>query len=173
MDKLNKPLWITKAYRLIGTREIKGLRHNPTIINWLINLGAWWRDDETPWCGAFVAQMLDDSDRYVVPKYYRAKAWADDNAMTRLDKPAYGCIVVFNRKGGGHVGFVVGKQGNKICVLGGNQNDEVNVKAFSTHNVIGYYWASRVENGKPIKSVPYKERYQLPELTVSKAGKVI
>jgi len=28
--------------------------------------------------------------------------------MTKLDKPAYGCIVTFTRQGGGHVGFVVG-----------------------------------------------------------------
>nr|WP_303803578.1 hypothetical protein [Snodgrassella alvi] len=39
--------------------------------------------------------------------------------MTKLYKPAYGCIVTFTRKGGGHVGFVVGKdtRGN-LMVLG-------------------------------------------------------
>lgn len=36
--------------------------------------------------------------------------------MTKLDKPAYGCIVtfIFTRQGGGHVGFVVGVDAKTI-----------------------------------------------------------
>ena len=50
--------WISEARKCIGLREIKGTKHNPTIIKWLDDMGkyskestAWWRDDETPWCG--------------------------------------------------------------------------------------------------------------------------
>ena len=51
--------------------------------------------------------------------------------MTKLNNPAYGCIVVFSRAGGGHVGFLVGKdkQGN-LMILGGNQSNAVNIKPF-------------------------------------------
>jgi hypothetical protein len=56
-----------------------------------------------------------------------------------------GCIVVFTREGGGHVGFVVGQdqQGN-LLVLGGNQGDAVNVKAFPLARVSGYRWPSEL-----------------------------
>lgn len=49
----------------------------------------------------------------------------------QLDRPVYGCVVVFSRDGGGHVGFVVGKdKAGNLLVLGGNQDDAVNVKSF-------------------------------------------
>ncbi len=36
-----------------------------------------------------------------------------------LDTPAYGCIAVFTRVGGGHVGFVVGRRANgDLLILG-------------------------------------------------------
>ncbi len=170
----NKELpWIATARAHIGLHEIKGRRHNKTILSWLKRLRAWWSDDETPWCGSFVAEMLTESGRYVVKHWYRAKAWANAAEMTRLNSPAYGCIVVFSRRGGGHVGFVVGKQGNKICVLGGNQNDEVNIKAFGKRRVVGYYWPSRSINKKPVKSRPNPGRYNLKDMRANKAGKLV
>ena len=40
----------------------------------------------------------------------------------KLDRPVLGCVVVFTRDGGGHVGFVVGKStSGNLLVLGGNQ----------------------------------------------------
>lgn len=58
MKELN---WINTARQFIGLREVKGTKHNPTIIQMLDEMGkfsnearAWWRDDETPWCGLFV-----------------------------------------------------------------------------------------------------------------------
>jgi hypothetical protein len=41
-------------------------------------------------------------------------------------------LVIFDRVGGGHVGFVVGKDyANNLLVLGGNQGNAVNIKKFS------------------------------------------
>ena len=84
------------------------------------------------------------------------------NTGTRLDKPAYGCVVVFDRAGGGHVGFVVGKdkQGN-LMVLGGNQGDAVNIKPFATSRVAGYVWLDWADGRK---SAPKPERFELPLL---------
>ncbi|EBX3952627.1 TIGR02594 family protein, partial [Salmonella enterica subsp. enterica serovar Offa] len=62
-----------------------------------------------------------------------------------LKEPVYGCIVTFSRTGGGHVGFVVGKtESGNLMVLGGNQSDAVNIKAFKTDRVTGYRWPSGV-----------------------------
>ena len=66
---------------------------------------------------------------------------------------AYGCVVVFSRDGGGHVGFVVGLQQNgDLMVLGGNQSDAVNIRAFSRSRVSGYRWP--VNEPKDTRSLP-------------------
>ena len=50
--------WIAEARKYIGLAEVPGKNHNPMILNWLHGLKAWWKDDETPWCGVFVAHCL-------------------------------------------------------------------------------------------------------------------
>ena len=133
-----EPLYLTRARRDIGVREIKGPRHNARISQMLQRLGAWWRDDETPWCAAYVGGVLERSG-ITSSRFESAASYL--NWGVKLDKPAYGCVVVFSRDGGGHVGFVVGQQANgDLMVLGGNQSDAVNIRAFSTSRVSGYRW---------------------------------
>lgn len=134
-----KPVWIDEARRYIDLEEIPGAASNSTIIGWLVRLSAWWRDDETPWCGTFVAHCLQETG-YEIPKYWmRALAWAEWGRP--LPAPMVGCIVVFSRKGGGHVGFVVGQdaKGN-LLVLGGNQGNRVSIAAFPRIRVEAYRW---------------------------------
>ena len=163
--------WISEARKYIGLREIKGTKHNPTIIKWLDDMGkygteskAWWREDETPWCGLFVGHCLGETGRYVVKNWFGAGEWNNDQLMTKLDKPAYGCIVAFTRQGGGHVGFVVGKDtlGN-LMVFGGNQGDAVSIAAFLPSRATVFYWPSKWA-GKLVKFSPLSERYKLPVL---------
>lgn len=129
--------WMTEAKKHIGLKEISGKQTNLTIKSWLSNLRAWWSDDETPWCGTFVAHCVKSSG-YKLPKHwYRAKDWL--NWGVEITNPCYGCVVVFERKGGGHVGFVCGMDHNRrLLVLGGNQNNEVNVTPFDRTRVLGY-----------------------------------
>ena len=66
---MNELSWISEARKHIGLRDIKGAKHNPTILAWLKynkESTAWWRDDETPWCGLFVGHCLGKTGRYVV-----------------------------------------------------------------------------------------------------------
>ena len=150
--------WIDAGSRYIGLAEIKGGKHNPKILEWWKLIGAsWFKDDETPWCGAFVGGVLAENGFNVLPggKGASARAWNDYGV--KLDKPAVGCIVIFSRDGGGHVGFVVGKdQKGNLMVLGGNQGDSVNIKPFSTSRVIGYRWPS---------VWPAEHRFNLPVIT--------
>lgn len=133
---------MTEAEKHIGLKEIPGSKHNLTIVNWLKELKAWWNDDDTPWCGVFVAHCMKTAGLAIPVYYMRAKDWSNDWGIT-LDKPAYGCVVVFDRKGGGHVGFVVGKTtDNKLVVLGGNQGNSVSIAKFDYDRVVGYYWPS-------------------------------
>lgn len=165
--------WIEKARSYIGTKEIPGrASHNKTLLAMLNKMGdysteskAWWHDDETPWCGLFTGFCLGESGRYVVKDWFRASAWNSPN-MTKLSKPAYGCVVTFTRQGGGHVGFVIGEDASgNLLVLGGNQSDQVKVSAFPKSRVTGYYWPSIWDNKTKsfTKSEPSPERYNLPK----------
>mgnify|MGYP006296354457 CR=1 FL=1 len=139
-----KPEWLTEAEKYIGTKEIRGSRHNPQILEFWDEIGMGGiNTDEVPWCASFVGAVLEEcgirSTRSGSSKSYL-------NWGIKLDKPVQGCIVVFTRNGGGHVGFVEGidKIGN-LYVLGGNQSDAVNVKLFKTTNVVGYRWPNEYD----------------------------
>ena len=134
---MKEPAWITEARKYIGTAEIPGSKHNLTILNWLKSLKAWWQDDETPWCGVFVAHCMKVAGIPYPKLYMRAKEWATWGVA--LKKPAPGCVVVFERQGGGHVGFVVGvDERGRLMVLGGNQGNRVSIAPFDTARVIAY-----------------------------------
>lgn len=137
-----EPTWLTIARTFIGLREIPGAPTAPMIATWLAKLNAWWKDDETPWCGVYVAACLQGHSP--LPKHwYRAKGWLDWG--TALAAPAVGCVVVFERQGGGHVGFIVGRDTRgRLLVLGGNQGNAVNVAPFTEDRVAGYRWPANV-----------------------------
>ena len=133
-----EPAYLTAARRDIGLREIKGPKHAGRIVQMLQRLGAWWRDDETPWCGVAVAAWLSEAG-YPIPKhYYRALAWADYGV--KVPFPTQGAIAVLSRKGGGHVAFVSGitHDAKHVRLLGGNQNDAVNEAWFPATRVTAY-----------------------------------
>jgi uncharacterized protein (TIGR02594 family) len=137
---MSDPAWLAAARQDVGLRELPGAPTAPAIARWLQSLGAWWRDDETPWCGVAVAAWMQAAGVSPLPKFWmRAKAWADWGLA--LPEPAHGCVVVFERAGGGHVGLVVGEgAGGTLLVLGGNQGDAVNVRSFPRERVLGYRW---------------------------------
>lgn len=134
-----KPAWLIEAERYIGVREIKGPQHEPLIVKWwkAIRRGG-IRDDETPWCAAFVGACLEAVGLRST-EFEGAQSYAGWGKP--LASPVPGCVVVLSREGGGHVGFVVARTpGGALLVLGGNQSDQVNVSAFPRHRVIAYRW---------------------------------
>lgn len=132
-----EPRWIALARQFIGLREVKGVQHAPEILQmWKDIRRGGIKDDETPWCAAFVGAMLErsgiESSRFEAAKSYLA--WGE-----KLVSPVPGCVVVFSREGGFHVGFVVGNDAaGNLMVLGGNQSDEVNIRSFNRARAIGY-----------------------------------
>lgn len=125
-----------KAYELaeaeIGTVEWKD-GNNPKVVAYFRDAGhPQVKDDETAWCAAFVGAMLH---RAGLPKTGKltARSYLDwgvkvDRAMA---KP--GDIVILKRGTSswqGHVGFFVRDNGSTITILGGNQNNAVNRRAY-------------------------------------------
>ena len=94
---------------------------------------------KTAWCARFVNAVLTKQGY---------KGTGSDMARSLLNfgeatsKPIKGDVVVLSRgnpkSGQGHVGFYAGETDAHVYVLGGNQGDAVNVKAFPKNRVLGY-----------------------------------
>jgi uncharacterized protein (TIGR02594 family) len=121
------PRWLAYARRFVGLREIPGPRHEPRILamaarvkNWL---GIIVNDDEVPWCGTFMADVMLTGAGINPPRIaVRAMSWATWGVET---SPRLGAVLVFKRPGGGHVGLYVGETSTHYRVLGGNQSNAV------------------------------------------------
>ncbi len=106
----DEPAWLAVARANIGLREIPGPRHEARIVAFFkAAFAGWLHDDETPWCAAFVAYCMVQAGLPIPPKgtAVRARAWADWGVPT---PPRVGAVAIFGRRGGGHVGFLVGER---------------------------------------------------------------
>lgn len=138
---VNDLSWYDIAVAEIGVKEIRGSSDTPRIVEYHSATTLKAKDDETPWCAAFVSWVL------LKAGYKTLKtAWARDYATygIKLDQPKKGCIIVFERNGKGgdsHVTFYTGKDdGRKHLCVGGNQGDKVCIDGYSKSDVIAYRW---------------------------------
>jgi uncharacterized protein (TIGR02594 family) len=127
---------MSTAYELaekeIGTVEWKD-GHNPRVVAYFKDAGhPGVTDDETAWCAAFVGAMLaraggKGTGQLTARSYL---GWGEE--VARADaKP--GDLVVLKRGNSswqGHVGFFVRDHGSTITILGGNQANAVNRRAY-------------------------------------------
>lgn len=147
---MNAPPWMDVARSLIGLREIKGPKHESRILAmWDSIRCGWFTDDETPWCAAFVGHCLETagfrSTRSAAARSY--EKWGSDYLCPSRATIPYGAIIVLSRPGApgsGHVGFYCGPSGSGFALLGGNQNDAVNVSSFLWSRIVAVRWP---ENG--------------------------
>ena len=100
------------------------------------------RKDSNAWCAAFVGHVLTNLG-FDVPggsKYnaLRAAKYAKLGKGVALDEAKAGDLVVIQnpRTRGYHVGFFVDSTSNGIAILGGNQNDEVNITRYPSGRLI-------------------------------------
>ena len=136
------------AQRFIGLKEVEGNTANPNILGMLQLDNTWPSDDSVPWCSAFAAYVcwLLNVCR---SKSLRARSWLLVGKPVDIDDAVVGFDVVILSRGGGsqpdatvidapgHVGFYAGMDGDKVLVLGGNQNDSVNVSGYDLTRVLG------------------------------------
>lgn len=139
---LSAPSWITTGRALIGQKEIPGPKHNSWIAKGWARLGAtWFNDDETPWCGFFIAHCLDANGLPYPMKgeFARALAWSKYGKSV---SPQVGAIGVKQRSGGGHVFFIIGEtpDGLFFKALEGNANNQVRIGDVRKSDVISVRW---------------------------------
>ncbi len=150
-DSPPPPVWIVEARRFLGIAEVAGAKSNPTILGWARTLGSRvlgmaYTNDDTPWCGLFVAAVIAKTlpTEGLPAVVVRAAAW--DKFGRHLHFVALGSIVRFQRPGGGHVGFAIGRSadGRLIRVLGGNQSNRVSETWIEKARLVEVRWPSSI-----------------------------
>jgi len=138
--------WMTEAWTHSGVTETTGPEATPAIKAFFAQVGR--PDvvsDEVPWCAAFVNACLDRAgiSLNAVPKGERLLARSCLKIGVEIKEPQVGCIAVFKRGAdphAGHVGFVTGWTATHILLLGGNQANAVNVRAYPRSDLLGLRW---------------------------------
>ena len=142
MNKPNKPVWLDTAKNLIGVKEFPGAPSNPVILNWAKKLGKIlgfnYNDDAIPWCGLFATYVLVENNYMPASVPLRASSW--QTWGVGLTQPSLGCVLVFTRQGGGHVGFYVSEDADYYHVLGGNQSDKVCIERIAKARCAAIRW---------------------------------
>lgn len=150
-EEISRPLWLEAGIKLLGTREVPGVKNNPVIINWAKaeggSIAKEYTHDSIPWCALFANHILTK-----VGLKGTETLWALDFASekkwpcVRLAGPAVGAFAPMLRDGGGHITIVAGKdQFGNIMGLGGNQSDAVTIAPFAVSRLNkGYFWPAGV-----------------------------
>ncbi len=133
------PPWMYEMHRRSGLHEV---RDNGTLAAWMRRYGKYLGNPANlPWCGDAVesclAKVLPDEPLPGNP--FWAQAWRTFG----LDAggPMIGSIGVIRwNERSGHVGFVAGVSGSRINLLGGNQSNAINIRAFPAAKFIAFRW---------------------------------
>lgn len=152
---------------IIELEKVKGLNE----ISDKAKLSAWLKSDgktlgdpaKLPWCG----DAVDTAISLALPgeprpadlgkNVYWALNWLYFGKAVR---PCYGCVGVFKRPEGGHVGFLVGESEKHYLVFGGNQKNSVRYSWLEKDRLRGARWPSTFPN----------PNIQLPKSQVSEDG---
>lgn len=153
--KAREPGWFAAARAKLGTREAPGPANSPTILAWAKRLGTKvlgviYNADSVPWCGVFVGVCLDEVAINPPSLAVRATSWVTWGVALRPERLAPGAVLVFERPGGGHVGFYVGEDTVAYHVLGGNQGDRVTIARIDKARCIARRWP----DGQPVIGKP-------------------
>lgn len=154
-----RPPWLELAEleAARGVEEIVGPQHDARILAYHAATTLHAETDEVPWCAAFVCWCLEEAG-FRSTRSAAARSFLEWGM--RLESWAYGGVVVLQRGAGeqpgperirtpdgvsfypGHVGFLVGiPTPREILVLGGNQANAINVRAYPRRRVLGVRWA--------------------------------
>lgn len=109
---------------------------------------AWPQGDDVAWCSAlvnYIAWLL----RLPRSKSLAARSWLSVGLPIPLEDAAAENDVVILKRGAppqpgperldapGHVGFFAALEGDRVLILGGNQNDQVSIAVFPAKDVLG------------------------------------
>ncbi|NAS30944.1 TIGR02594 family protein [Flavobacteriaceae bacterium R38] len=132
---------IQLALSQFGVTEVPGIVDNPQIVAYFHELGfdGSKLKDETAWCSAF-ANWIAKKSGYEYTGKLNARSWLSVGEST--DQPQLGDVVILWRESPeswkGHVGFYIKETQRYVYILGGNQNNKVNIRAYPKNRVLDY-----------------------------------
>jgi uncharacterized protein (TIGR02594 family) len=139
----------------LGLEEWPGARHNPEIMAMFGAVGHdWVKDDETPWCAAFVGAVLAQLGLPHTGKL-NARSYLEWGVPVPIEEARPGDIVVLERGGRnaatGHVAALVERAGNRVLLRGGNQGNAVTDAWYAAERILGVrrYSAELAQLGRP------------------------
>jgi uncharacterized protein (TIGR02594 family) len=128
LNKEPGPKMLIEAISHFGELEHTGPGSNPNIMAWAkeADVNGWYTDDDIPWCGLFVGIVAKRSGHpFPATKLLGARNWAQWGEAIPVNRWMLWDILVFQRSGGGHVGFYAGETQTAFLVFGGNQANSV------------------------------------------------
>lgn len=153
-----------------GVHEIPGPKHNPRIVEYHQATGLKASDDETPWCGSFIAWCcLQAGIKYRKGTAARARDWLEWGKPVKWkirngvpDDVPIGAVGVIPRgkpgSGQGHVfmfhGWVDGSNRQEFHALEGNASNQVQIGTHRTSEVLGWRWAEELDFPVANQSLP-------------------
>lgn len=127
------------ALQFYGLKEIAGKEHEKEILEFFKTTGYDIDSDETSWCSAFVnyCNIMTQKEH---SGSLTARSWLKEGVPVK--EPKLGDVVVLWRVSPnswqGHVGYFINKIGDQIFILGGNQDNQVNIKPYQESRLLGY-----------------------------------
>lgn len=134
------PKVIVEGLSLMGMTEIAGKDHNPAILGMARALGidAIYKSDEVAWCGLFAAYCLTRAGKFIPLKGWDLLRALKFKAFgIPVSEAMLGDVLIFQREGGGHVGFYIAESKNSYFVLGGNQSNKVSITEIDKNRCAG------------------------------------
>lgn len=132
--------WMKIAKSQLGVSEVPGNQKNPIIEDYH-RAASFGGDEDDSWCSSFACYCMEKAG-FKSTKNPWARSWLGWGQ--HLEKPEYGCVVVFWREKPsswkGHVAFYQGEDKESVFVLGGNHDNAVKVKAYPKSQILGYRW---------------------------------
>lgn len=150
------PRILTEFLKVFGVAERPGAKSNPEILRWAreVGLARVYAGDHVAWCGLAMAYVAGQAGWETAPRGNALWAlnWAHWGA--EADRPMLGDVLVYKRAGGGHVGLYVGEDAEAFHTLGGNQDNEVNIRRKPRNRLVAVrrcpWRISEPENVRPI-----------------------
>lgn len=152
-------LWIDRAENELGVK--RGTNTDRIVKYWSDFRMSGIKNDKVSWCSAFIGAMLESvgintnsNDSNIYKKRTKDSSqywlyWDKGHAV----EPCYGCIAVMTRSGGGHVGFLIGEDGDNWVLLGGNQGSAVSIAKFPKSRFVGFIMPNGYNSDLPIPNL--------------------
>lgn len=139
---------VAADYMRLGVRERAGLEDHPAIMHMLTLDQSWPEHDEVPWCAGFI-NLVAFNAGLERSKSLLARSFLAVGLPIDLDHARVGNDIVILKRGAGdqpgpsnltasgHVGLFAAATPSAVFLLGGNQNDAVNIREYPIGRLLG------------------------------------